>query len=117
VTIIDVPRPSKNAMDPDRPVSALLLAQIQHLQHAEQRLPLRHRTSIYTHAIRTEGEAARYIREVTEAIHRAHAEAAAERVKPGRLRKPGRIAAAAERLARQGRSKAKANSKKHGKRR
>jgi hypothetical protein len=81
MTIIPVPRPSKKAMNPSRPVSALLLAQIQHLQHAERRLPLRYRTTIYTHAIKTEGEAARYIREVTEAIHRAHADAAADRTK------------------------------------
>jgi hypothetical protein len=102
VTIIAVPRPSKNAMNPDRPVSSLLLAQIQHLQHAERRLPLRYRTEIYTHAIRTEGEAARYIREVTEAIHRAHADAAAKRAKGARVHKS--------------RSKAKAKSSEDGKR-
>jgi hypothetical protein len=51
-------------MNPNRPVSSLLLAQIQHLQHAERRLPLRYRTEIYTHAIRTEAEAARYIRDI-----------------------------------------------------
>jgi hypothetical protein len=81
MTIIHVPRPSKTALNPDRPVSSLLLAQIQHLQHAERRLPLRYRTKIYTHAIRTEGEASRYIREVTEAIHQAHADAAVKRAK------------------------------------
>jgi hypothetical protein len=98
--IIPVPKPSKKAMQPDRPVSALLLAQIQHLQHAERRLPLRYRTEIYTHAIRTEREAARYIREVTEAIHQAHADAAANRTKRGR----------------QDRSKAKAKNRKIAKR-
>jgi hypothetical protein len=81
MAIIPVPRPSKKAMNPDRSVSSLLLAQIEHLQHAERRLPMRYRTAIYTRAIRTEGEAARYIREVTEAIHQAHADAAAERAK------------------------------------
>lgn len=76
MALIHVPRPStKKAMDPDRPISGLLLNQVQHLQHAERRLPLRYRTEIYTHAIRTEREAAAYIREVTEAIHRAHADA------------------------------------------
>lgn len=99
MTIIPVPRPSKKAMNPDRPVSSLLMAQIQHLQHAERRLPLRYRTEIYTHAIRTEGEAARYIREVTEAIHQAHADAAAERPKGARVHKSH--------------SKAKAKSRKH----
>lgn len=82
--IIPVPRPSKKAMNPNRPVNCLLLAQVEHLQHAERRLPLRYRSEVYTHAIRTEGEAARYIREVTEAIHKAHADAAAERVKRSR---------------------------------
>jgi len=96
MALIHVPRPStKKAMNLDRPISSLLLNQVQHLQHAERRLPLRYRTEIYTHAIRTEGEAAAYIREVTEAIHRAHADAHA----PRRLakRKHGlQIAAAGE---------------------
>jgi hypothetical protein len=88
MTIIHVPRPSKKAMNPGRPVSGLLLAQIEHLQHAERRLPLAYRSKIYTHAIQTEGEAARYIREVTEAIHQAHADAARERAKSARKKKP-----------------------------
>ena len=88
MTAIPVPKPSKKAMNPDRPASSLLLTQVEHLQHAERRLPLRYRTEIYTHAIRTEGEAARYIREVTEAIHRAHAEARAQAARPDRARKP-----------------------------
>jgi hypothetical protein len=107
MTVIPVPRPSKNAMNPERPVSSLLLAQIQHLQHAERRLPLRYRTKIYTQAIKTEGEAARYIREVTEAIHQAHADAAEQRAKPARREKKGLdLAAAAERPLRKPRSKA-----------
>jgi hypothetical protein len=87
MAIIQVPKPSKQAWNPDRPVSGLLLAQIHHLQHAERRLPLRYRSEIYTHAIRTEGEAARYIREVTEAIHKAHADAKADRAKASRVSK------------------------------
>jgi hypothetical protein len=75
MAVILVPKPSPKAMNPNRLVNALLLAQVEHLQHAERRLPLRYRTEIYTHAIRTEGEAARYIREVTEAIFAAHRDA------------------------------------------
>lgn len=101
--IIHVPRPSKNAMNPDRPVNCLLLAQVKHLQHAERHLPLRYRSEIYAHAIRTEGEAARYIREVTEAIHKAHADAAAERAKRARPK--------------QDRSRAKSKRRKGGKER
>jgi hypothetical protein len=99
--VIHVPRPSKKAMNPDRPANALIMAQVSHLQHAERRLPLRYRSEIYTHAIKTEGEAAAYIREVTEAIHQAHADAAAQRAKPAPKRKRGlEIAAAAERASR-----------------
>ncbi len=89
MAMIQVPKPPKKAWNPDRPVSGLLLAQIQHLQHAERRLPLRYRSEIYTHAIGTEGEAARYIREVTEAIHKAHADAKADRAKGSRVWKGG----------------------------
>jgi hypothetical protein len=112
--IIHVPRPSKQAMNPDRPVNALLLAQVEHLQHVERRLPLRYRSEIYTHAIKTEGEAAEYIREVTEAIHQAHADAAKRRAKPAPKRGLA-IAAAAEPPKRKSTSKGKTKSGKPGK--
>jgi hypothetical protein len=80
-TKITVPILPQSAMDKDRPVSGLLKAQILHLHEAERRLPLRHHTDIYINAIKTEGEAAEYIRRVTEAIHDAHAAAAAKRAK------------------------------------
>lgn len=79
MALIHVPRPSKRSYDPNRPASDLLKMQLEHLHHAEKRLPLRYRTEIYLNAIKTEGEAANYIREVTDAIHRAHEEAAAKR--------------------------------------
>jgi len=88
--VIPVPKPNKKAMNPDRPANALLLSQVSHLQHAERRLPLKYRTKIYTHAIQTEGEAARYVREVTEAIHQAHADAARDRRKLQRAPKAGK---------------------------
>src|SRR5271167_4518725 len=85
MTLIHVPRPDvKSAMNPNRPVNALLKAQVQHLHEAERNLPLRHHTDIYINAIKTEGEAAEYIRRVTEAIHDAHAAAAAKRARPKR---------------------------------
>jgi len=77
MAVIHVPRPNvKSAKDPYRPVNALLKAQVRHLHEAERNLPLRHRTDIYINAIKTEGEAAEYIRQVTTAIHSAHAAAA-----------------------------------------
>lgn len=108
MTVIRVPRPRQSAMNPDRPVNALLQVQIQHLREAERNLPLRYHTEIYANAIRTEGEAASYIRAVTDAIHQAHADAAAQRKKRAPRRRPGfAIAAVAEKPARNLRSKAK----------
>ena len=110
MTLIHVPRPDlRSAMDPTRPVNALLKAQIQHLHDAENNLPLRDQTDIYINAIKTEGEAAEYIRQVTTAIHEAHEAAAA-------LRRRGiAIAAAAEKPARKAKSagsgKKKSNKK------
>jgi hypothetical protein len=116
MTLIHVPRPKQSAMDPDRPVNALLKAQIQHLHDAELKLPVGWQTDIYINAIKTEGEAGRYIRAVTEAIHEAHAAAAVKRAKP--KRKPGiAIAAAAdERPLGKGRRTSRGKKKSKGKR-
>jgi hypothetical protein len=107
MTLIHVPRPARNAFDPNRLASALLKAQIEYLHDAERRLPLRYRSEIYVNAIKTEGEAARYIREVTEAIHDAHGEAAAKRtrVAPKRKRVIETAAVADERAERKRASK------------
>ena len=86
MAMIHVPRP-KSAFNPNRPVSGLLKAQTEYLHEAEKRLPLRYQSGIYINAIRTEGEAAKYIRHVTEAIHEAHADAASARVRVAPRRK------------------------------
>jgi hypothetical protein len=89
MTLIHVPRP-KNAWNAGRPVNALLKVQMEHLSAAERKLPTRFRSEIYVNAIKTEGEAAEYIRTVTEAIQAAHDEASANRAQPGAKRaKPG----------------------------
>jgi hypothetical protein len=109
-TKIIVPPVPKDAGNQDRPVNALLKSQILHLHEAERRLPLRHHSDIYINAIKTEGEAAEYIRTVTEAIHSAHAEAAERRAK----RRPRiEIAAAAEEPVRK--PKTRGTSKKKSK--
>jgi hypothetical protein len=104
MTMIHVPRPT-NAFNPNRPVSALLKAQMEYLHEAEKRLPLRYHSEIYINAIQTEGEAAKYIRHVTEAIHEAHSDAAAA---PKRKRVIGIAAVADEAGARRMRSRRKA---------
>jgi len=96
MTLIHVPRPKRSAMDPDRPVNALLKMQILHLHDAELKLPVGRQTDIYINSIQTEGEAANYIRRVTESIHEAHEAAAAKRARPMVKRKAAiEIAAAA----------------------
>jgi len=73
MAVIKVPAAPKSSMNQDRPVSALLKSQILHLQEAEFRLPAEYQTNIYIHSIQTEGDAGEYIRQVTRAIHDAHA--------------------------------------------
>ncbi|MGO9403380.1 MAG: hypothetical protein ACLPVW_07905 [Terriglobales bacterium] len=90
MTLIAVPRPPKSAHNPDRAVSSLLKWQIEHLHQAEKRLPLRYHSEVYVNAIKTEGEAARYIHDVTEAIHTAHEDEAAQRLRRALRRKRGR---------------------------
>jgi hypothetical protein len=80
MAIIKVPKP-QGVIDPSRPVNALLKAQIEHLHEAERALPLKYRSEIYIRAIQTEGEAAEYIQEITEAIHAAHRDAEQKRAR------------------------------------
>ena len=99
MALLPLPKP-KNAWNPDRPMSSLLKWQIEHLHAAEMRMPSRYRTEIYVNAIRTEGEAANYIQLVTEAIHQAHADAEAEKLRAKRPgRRPIEIAAVADEAA------------------
>ena len=92
MVLIHVPKPPKDAYNPDRPMGSLLKAQVEHLREAESKLPLRYRHEIdtYIKAIKTEGEAATYIRKVTEAIHDAHADAERARYAAKRKRAAGR---------------------------
>ena len=95
MALITVPKPPKSAYNPDRPATSLLKAHVEHMREAESKLPIKYRSDFYTKAVRTEGEAAEYIRDVTEAIHEAHADAEKRR---GARKKKRRfeIAAAAE---------------------
>ena len=75
MALISVPKPPKSAYNPDRPVTSLLKSHVEHMREAESKLPLKFRSEFYAKAVRTEREAAEYIRDVTEAIHEAHGEA------------------------------------------
>jgi uncharacterized protein YdbL (DUF1318 family) len=89
MALIHVPHP-ENAWNPNRPVNALLQSQILHLHDAELKLPVRQQTDIYINAIKTEGEAAGYVRQVTEAIHAAHQAAAAKRARSA-VKRAGKV--------------------------
>lgn len=69
--LIRVPKPRRESYNPDRPLdrNALLENQVKHFHHAEQKLPLEQRTGIDIKLIKTEGEAASYIRKVTAILH------------------------------------------------
>ena len=69
--IIPVPRPGRSAYNPNRPLrsNALVAAQVQHFAEADKNLPADYQTGIDPASITTEGEAAAYVRKVTEAIH------------------------------------------------
>lgn len=110
---IDVPRP-KGVRDPNRPASSLLLAQVKHLREAEKGLPPKYHSGIFSHAIQTEGEAARYVQSVTEAIHGAHDDAAAERVRRAAKRKRGIEITAVAAEAAERRARSRTGEKKKG---
>ena len=113
MTVVYFPQP-KSVRDPDRPVSSLLLAQVKHLREAEKSLPPKYHSGIFSHAIQTEGEAARYIRLVTESIHAAHDDAASERVTRAPKRKRVLDIAAAADEAAEGKMRNRSKLKKRG---
>ena len=69
--VISVPKPSRTAFNPHRPLEKNLLidAQVKHFREAEAQLPMHLQTGIDTATIKTEGQASHYIRKVTRAIH------------------------------------------------
>jgi hypothetical protein len=71
--IVPVPKPSRNAYNPNRLLkgNALVLAQVRHFEEAEKHLPPELQSGIPVESITTEGEASAYIRNVTEAIHKS----------------------------------------------
>lgn len=71
--VIKVPKPSPSAFHPDRPLDRNLLVQSQvaHFREAELQLPGYLRTGVDMASIKTEGDASRYIRQVTRAIHQS----------------------------------------------
>ena len=73
VPIISVPKPGRSAYNPKRPLrsNALVAAAVEHFAEADKGLPTSLRTGVDATSIKTEGDAAEYIRKVTEAIHKS----------------------------------------------
>ena len=71
--VIRVPKPGRGAYNPGRPLgsNALVASAVQHFAEAEKNLPADLRTGIEVASVKTEGDAAEYIRKVTEAIHKS----------------------------------------------
>jgi hypothetical protein len=69
--VIKVPKPSRSAYNPQRPLERNLLihAQVRHFKEAEANLPEHLRTGVNIEHIKTEGQASTYIRKVTRALH------------------------------------------------
>jgi hypothetical protein len=67
---IAVPRPGKGSFNKNRPPSDLLRSQMRHLYEVEKQMPHRHQTGRNIEEIKTEGDAAEYIRRVTQKLHK-----------------------------------------------
>jgi hypothetical protein len=85
MTVIRIPKTPRNAYNDSRPVSSLLRTQMLHLREAEKMFPPEHHSGIYINAIKTEAQAAEYIRHVTSTIHRLHEEAAPRGARVSRI--------------------------------
>ena len=71
--IVRVPKPNRNAYNPNRPLykNLLIKSQLEHFHEADTQLPPEWQTGVDIGTITTEGQAAAYIRKVTEAIHKS----------------------------------------------
>jgi hypothetical protein len=69
--IIRVPKTARSSYQPHRPLwkNTLLQNQVRHFLEVEKDLPPEHRTDIVYDSIKTEADAAEYIRRVTEKLH------------------------------------------------
>jgi hypothetical protein len=67
--IVKVPRPHVPRYEPDRPITDLVRNQLLHLSLAQRCLPKHHRAPTDVYSIKTEAEAAEYIRHITAKLH------------------------------------------------
>jgi hypothetical protein len=69
--VVQVPKPSPNSFNKNRPLTKnlLILNQVKHFREVEKTLPPEQQTRIDVDAIQTEGQAAEYIRKLTKVLH------------------------------------------------
>jgi hypothetical protein len=69
--VVRIPRAARSSFNPNRPLekNTLLLNQLRHFAHVEGKLPPEERTGMDVASIRTEGQAAEYIRRMTRKLH------------------------------------------------
>jgi len=69
--VVRVPKPSSSSFNPERLVAknTLLLNQLKHFRIREQELPSELQTGIDFESIKTEGQAANYIRKLMSVFH------------------------------------------------
>ena len=70
--IVKVPKPSSQSFNMHRPLAknALLVNQVAHFKELEKELAPEHHTGIHVDDIKTEAQAAEYIRKMTVKLHR-----------------------------------------------
>jgi hypothetical protein len=85
VTIVNIPRPPAKSLNKDRPLSSLVRNQVEHFKKMEEDLAPSERP-VDAGAIRTEGQAAHYIKKVTAKLH-GHRQVDIPRPDPGSINK------------------------------
>ncbi len=69
--VILVPKPSRSSYNPHRPLekNTLLKHQVRHFRRLEEKMPPEQQTGIPFNTIKTEGQAADYVRKMTAILH------------------------------------------------
>jgi len=114
MTVIRIPKTPRSAYNRNRPVSSLLRTQMLHLREAEKMFPPRYHSDIYINAIKTEAQAAEYIRHVTSTIRQLHEKAAPREARVSRIAaaaEPKRVAKSKPKAKSQVRPRVKSGSK------
>jgi hypothetical protein len=105
--VIRVAKTPKSAYNPHRNASSLLLTQVAQIEKARQLHPHGHRVTMVPGEVRTEGEAAAFIGQVTRLLHPAGAAPEPPREKrPARKRKVAKVKRRHKPKARSGTKKA-----------